>query len=180
MAEVAEKGDVSITITDEKGLQKTTVLKGANSLEGEARHMAPVLLHHAGDILHKSTDPGGMNLGSIVGTIAWVTKNTLEQGSATLSTSDANKLKASLKLLGVTVDEAARLAKKPIIVGLIFNERKHDAEDASDMDEDESVTNTDGLVIQQATEKQARAQRAAARAAATALLQQEDGQGGAG
>jgi hypothetical protein len=121
-----------------------------------------------------------MNLGSIVGTIAWVTKNTLERGSTRLSTKDEAKLRTSLRSLGVTPEEAIRLAKKPIIVGLIFNERKHDAEDDSDMEEDESETNTDGLVIQQATEAQARAQRAAARAAARALQQQEHGQGGAG
>ena len=176
IVEAAEKGDVTTSIRDANGFVKQIVMKGAASLRAEAID-ARVLLHHAGDILHCSTDSGEMNLGNIIGTIAWVTRASLG-GKRNLEHNDLCRLQRSLIALGITKDEAGRLAEKPIFLGLVFNERitagtrdeDGDFEDNDASDDEASTTgqdlNTDGLVLQQATMAQARAQRAAARAAA--------------
>ena len=176
IVEAAEKGDVTTSIRDANGFVKQIVMKGAASLRAEAMD-ARVLLHHAGDILHCSTDSGEMNLGNIIGTIAWVTRASLG-GKRNLEHNDLCRLQRSLIALGITKDEAGRLAEKPIFLGLVFNERitagtrdeDGDFEDNDASDDEASTTgqdlNTDGLVLQQATMAQARAQRAAARAAA--------------
>ena len=131
-----------------------------------------VALHHAGDILHKSSERGSMNLGNIVGTIAWVPVMDLPSGKRALDTAGKRCLMAALRALGISKDEADRLKENPIVLGSPFNERKPSPEECDDDEDamrDEGLHGNDGFV-KQATVEEARAQRAAARAAAKQLV----------
>ncbi len=74
--ETAYQDDTSITILI-RGAQRTCQQIGAKTLLAKAQHWKGVALYHAGDISHTSSETGSMNLGNIVGTIAWVTAETL-------------------------------------------------------------------------------------------------------
>jgi hypothetical protein len=76
---------------------------GANALESIVQSYGDsgVVIHHAGDILHNSNDPGEMNLVNIVGTIAWRTRETLVHGRSRISKPDTSQLKIDLKYLGI-------------------------------------------------------------------------------
>jgi hypothetical protein len=63
----AEYQDDTTIILGDDGAQKTFKQIGANTLVETAKSFKGVALHHAGDILHKSSERGSMNLGNIVG-----------------------------------------------------------------------------------------------------------------
>ena len=167
IVEADRKEDVAITTTDADGIVKRSSQIGSNSLRTAAMHWQGIALHHAGDILHKSTDSDGLNLGNIVGTIAWVPVMNLPPGKRVLDSAGNKSLLAALKALGISNDEAGRLKENPIVLGSPFNERKP-APEGNDDDEDgmsdEGQPNND-VLVKQATLEDARAQRAAARAA---------------
>jgi hypothetical protein len=91
-------------------------------------------------VLHKSADKDGISLDKIVGTIAWVTKETLDAGQSKLSSRSTNALKTSLNAMGITGKDAALLAAKPIFLGCHFYERKPGCtvEDDDEDDDDDS------------------------------------------
>ena len=172
IVEADRKEDVAITTTDADGIVKRSSQIGSNSLRTAAMHWQGIALHHAGDILHKSTDSDGLNLGNIVGTIAWVPVMNLPPGKRALDSAGNKSLLAALKALGISNDEAGRLKENPIVLGSPFNERKPSPEECDDDEDamrDEGLHGNDGFV-KQATVEEARAQRAAARAAAKQLV----------
>jgi hypothetical protein len=172
IVEADRKEDVAITTTDADGIVKRSSQIGSNSLRTAAMHWQGIALHHAGDILHKSTDSDGLNLGNIVGTIAWVPVMNLPPGKRVLDSAGNKSLLAALKALGISNDEAGRLKENPIVLGSPFNERKPSPEECDDDEDamrDEGLHGNDGFV-KQATVEEARAQRAAARAAAKQLV----------
>ena len=73
-AEYQDDVDVAYEVN---GTTKINRQSGAKTLRAKASLWKGVVLHHAGDVLHKSSESGAMNLGNIVGTIAWVTVETL-------------------------------------------------------------------------------------------------------
>ena len=91
----------------------------------------------------------------------------LPPGKRVLDSAGNKSLLAALKALGISNDEAGRLKENPIVLGSPFNERKP-APEGNDDDEDgmsdEGQPNND-VLVKQATLEDARAQRAAARAA---------------
>jgi hypothetical protein len=117
------------------------------------------------DIIHKSSERGALNLGKIVGTIAWVTKDSLG-GKPKLDKSGIVALERSLTELGISKDLAGGLAACPIIVGCNFGERKPACtkvtETTEEEEEEEEYSNENGSVIPlQASTSQARAERSA-------------------
>jgi hypothetical protein len=136
--EAEYQDDTTITLGDD-GAQKTCKQIGAKTLVATAMSFKGVALHHAGDILHKSSERGSMNLGNIVGTIAWVTAQTLiDTGtfSTELSTAGAKDLSKNLQALGCPKLFANELASDPIFLSCIFGERRP-ATTADDADDDE-------------------------------------------
>ena len=111
-----------------------------------------------------------MNLGNIVGTIAWVTAQTLLTSgklSSKLSTSGARSLSKNLQELGCPKQLADDMATEPIFLSCIFGERRpastqgdidHD-EDGSQAEEEEGGTCSTGpgsdLIVPQPDLKQA-------------------------
>jgi hypothetical protein len=167
----AEYQDDTTIILGDDGAQKTFKQIGANTLVETAKSFKGVALHHAGDILHKSSERGSMNLGNIVGTIAWVTAQTLiDKGSFStkLSIEGAKELSKNLQALGCQKTLAAELASDPIFLSCIFGERRpasteddaDDDEDGSQAEEEEGGTCSTGtgsdLIAPQPGLKQAR------------------------
>jgi hypothetical protein len=153
--EAEYQDDTTITLGDD-GAQKTCKQIGAKTLVATAMSFKGVALHHAGDILHKSSERGSMNLGNIVGTIAWVTAQTLiDTGtfSTELSTAGAKDLSKNLQALGCPKLFANELASDPIFLSCIFGERRpattaddaDDDEDGSQAEEEEGGTCSTGL-----------------------------------
>ena len=184
--EAALKEDEVVSTTDPAtGATKSFTRVGANALGSIAQSYGDsrVVIHHAGDILHNSSDPGEMNLGNIVGTIAWRTRETLVHGQSSISKHDTNQLKTDLKYLGIPDAEAGRLAQNPIFVGCIFNERIHAIQNESNIpegeesEEESNYSNKESLQLKQATGQQARDQRAEERAK---RCRPESGDGGPG
>jgi hypothetical protein len=131
----AEYQDDTTIILGDDGAQKTCKQIGAKTLRGTAMSFKGVDLHHAGDILHKSSERGSMNLGNIVGTIAWVTAQTLIVDGklrSALSTECARLLSKNLIELGCP----NKLSKEPIFLSCIFGERRP-APAYGDIDDDE-------------------------------------------
>ena len=96
----------------------------------------------------------------------------LPPGKRALDSAGNKSLLAALKALGISNDEAGRLKENPIVLGSPFNERKPSPEECDDDEDamrDEGLHGNDGFV-KQATVEEARAQRAAARAAAKQLV----------
>jgi hypothetical protein len=136
--EAEYQDDTTITLGDD-GAQKTCKQIGAKTLVATAMSFKGVALHHAGDILHKSSERGSMNLGNIVGTLAWVTAQTMMVDGKLrpeLSTTDARSLSKNLRDLGCPKQLADELAKEPIFLSCIFGERRP-ATTADDADDDE-------------------------------------------
>jgi hypothetical protein len=167
----AEYQDDTTIILGDDGAQKTFKQIGAKTLVETAKSFKGVALHHAGDILHKSSERGSMNLGNIVGTIAWVTAQTLiDKGSFStkLSIEGAKELSKNLQALGCQKTLAAELASDPIFLSCIFGERRpasteddaDDDEDGSQAEEEEGGTCSTGtgsdLIAPQPGLKQAR------------------------
>ena len=173
--EAAQEEDSEIIINS-----KTHKQIGKKTLREKARHCKGTALHHPGDILHSSSETGAMNLGSIVGTIAWVTKETLEWGKPKLSSDCERDLNRSLCALGIPKGKAAQLAADPIFLSCVFGERSRapTREDDEDDDDDSEFKseNAGDEFINVPTTKDARAQRVAARAAAAAssILHERD------
>ena len=148
----AEYQDDTTIILGDDGAQKTFKQIGANTLVETAKSFKGVALHHAGDILHKSSERGSMNLGNIVGTIAWVTAQTLiDNGSFStkLSIEGAKELSKNLQALGCPKLLANELASDPIFLSCIFGERRpattaDDDEDGSQAEEEEGGTCSTG------------------------------------
>ncbi len=104
----AEYQDDTTIILGDDGAQKTCKQIGAKfaakTLGATVMCFKGVALHHAGDILHKSSERGSMNLGKIVGTIAWVTAQILLKScklrsaelSSEVSTTGARSLSKNL------------------------------------------------------------------------------------
>ena len=182
--EAALKEDEVVSTTDAStGATKSFTRVGANALESIAQSYAGsgVVIHHAGDILHNSNDQDEMNLGNIVGTIAWRTRETLVHGQSKISKEDTKKLKLDLKILGIPDLEAGRLAQNPIFVGCIFNEKIHAIQNRlsedEESEEESNCSNKESFQLKQATGQQARDQRAKERAK---RCRQESGDGGPG
>jgi hypothetical protein len=74
--EAEYQDDVDITFLV-NGIPKTSKQIGSNTLRAKAERWKGASLYHAGDIIHDSSESCSMNLGNIVGTIAWVTDETL-------------------------------------------------------------------------------------------------------
>ena len=168
--EAEQEADGVIFIADADGNQKSYQQVGRKTLRDKANHWAGVALHHAGDILHMSSESGAMNLGNIVGTVAWVTKETLERPSTKLTRAAVTALVASLTALGITPAKAAALAAVPIFLGCNFGERKpaSTGEDNGDADSDgtgEEPEDDESVRVIRAKPADARALRSAANAA---------------
>ena len=139
--EAACEDDKTVVLKEANGIQKAFIQVGAKTLREKAEHWKRVAIHHCGDVLHKSADKDGISLDKIVGTIAWVTKETLDGGQSKLSPKSTNALKASLTAMGITGKDAALLAAKPIFLGCHFYERKPGCtveDDDEDDDDDDS------------------------------------------
>jgi hypothetical protein len=135
----AEYQDDKTIIFEDDGVQKTCKQIGAKTLVATAKSFKGVALHHAGDIIHKSSERGSMNLGNIVGTLAWVTAQTMMVDGKLrpeLSTTDARSLSKNLRDLGCPKQLADELAKEPIFLSCIFGERRPGTT-ADDADDDE-------------------------------------------
>jgi hypothetical protein len=169
--EAEQEADGVIFIADADGNQKSYQQVGRKTLRDKANHWAGVALHHAGDILHMSSESGAMNLGNIVGTVAWVTMETLERQHTTLTRAAVKALVASLTALGITPVKAAALAADPIFLGCNFGERKPaiTGEDNDDADSDgtgEEPEDDESVRVIRAKHADARTLRSAANAAA--------------
>jgi hypothetical protein len=77
--ETANQDDTTITLPDQ-GVQEPCTQVGAKTLLATAKRWNGVALYYAGDICHKFSERGVMNLGNIIGTIAWVSVATLLDG----------------------------------------------------------------------------------------------------
>ena len=108
--EAACEDDKKVVLKEANGIQKSFIQVGAKTLREKAEHWKRVAIHHCGDVLHKSADKDGISLDKIVGTIAWVTKETLDGGQSKLSSRSTNALKTSLNAMGITGKDAALLA----------------------------------------------------------------------
>jgi hypothetical protein len=169
--EAAREDDKTIVYEDAHGISKSTTQIGAKTLRQKAEHWKRVAIYHCGDVSHKSGDADGMDLGNIVGTIAWVTKESLDNDAHELSANRRRLLEQSLTALGISSPEARILAQTPIFLGCNFYERKpactedvdddEDHDDAQDKDE-----STDCLSIHKPTLQEAQAARRALRSKA--------------
>jgi hypothetical protein len=172
--EAEYQDDVDITF-EVQGEQRTSKQIGSNTLRAKAERWKGVSLHHAGDIIHNSAEGGSMNLGNIVGTIAWVTDETLMKNgkiSRKLDTTCERELVKSLTELGITRPKALELSQQPIFLSCHFGERRPAAtqndgdhvddsdsedDDSSEEDEDERTKDTGSdLLVQAPSLKQAR------------------------
>jgi len=169
--EAGQEEDGMIVIADADGNKKSYTQVGRKTLREKAKCWAGVALHHAGDMLQKSTHSGAMNLGNIVGTVAWVTKETLERPKTKLSKQSVKALVLSLKALGIPHDKAVALAADPIFLACNFGERKpaltgEDQDVDDDADTGEESEGDESVRVKQAKPADARTQRSAASAAA--------------
>jgi hypothetical protein len=172
--EAEYQDDVDITF-EVQGEQRTSKQIGSNTLRAKAERWKGVSLHHAGDIIHNSAEGGSMNLGNIVGTIAWVTDETLMKNgkiSRKLDTTCERELVKSLTESGITRPKALELSQQPIFLSCHFGERRPAAtqndgdhvddsdsedDDSSEEDEDERTKDTGSdLLVQAPSLKQAR------------------------
>jgi hypothetical protein len=105
-----------------------------------------------------------MNLGNIVGTIAWVTAETLMVNGivgSKLPAESEKKLISSMAALGIPKKVAQDMAKEPIFLSCIFGEKRtastdgdsDDAQHGSHAEEEERDTRSTGsdLVVEQPT-----------------------------
>ena len=142
------------------GTTKINRQSGAKTLRAKASLWKGVVLHHAGDVLHKSSESGAMNLGNIVGTIAWVTVETLLYEGVLhtkLRPKCEKNLSKSLFALGITKEAADALAKQPIFLSCNFGERKpaspaDDGDDSDDEDESEAEEYADESALNTGTD----------------------------
>jgi hypothetical protein len=152
--ETEYQDDTNITV-QVNGEQKTCKQIGANTLRAKAERWKGVALYHAGDVIHNSLERGSMNLGNIVGTIAWVTEETLMEKGAIhtkLDTVSEKQLSTSLVALGIIKKVADDMAKEPIFLSCIFGEKRlaspegdsGDEEDGSHSEEEEEGTRSTG------------------------------------
>ena len=161
--ETAYQDDTSITILI-RGEQRTCQQIGAKTLRAKAQCWKGVALYHAGDICHTSSETGSMNLGNIVGTIAWVTAETLMVNGivgSKLPADSEKKLISSMAALGIPKKVAQDMAKEPIFLSCIFGEKRtastdgdsDDAQHGSHAEEEERDTRSTGsdLVVEQPT-----------------------------
>jgi hypothetical protein len=161
--ETAYQDDTSITILI-RGEQRTCQQIGAKTLRAKAQCWKGVALYHAGDICHTSSETGSMNLGNIVGTIAWVTAETLMVNGivgSKLPAESEKKLISSMAALGIPKKVAQDMAKEPIFLSCIFGEKRtastdgdsDDAQHGSHAEEEERDTRSTGsdLVVEQPT-----------------------------
>ena len=171
--EAEYQDDVDITF-EVHGKERTSKQIGSNTLRAKAEHWKGVSLHHAGDIIHNSAEGGSMNLGNIVGTIAWVTDETLVKNGKIqkkLDTKCEKELLKSLTELGITQAKAEVLSQQPIFLSCHFGERRSaatqndgvdvddsdsDDDDSSGEDEDEKIDTGSDLRVQAPSLKQAR------------------------
>jgi hypothetical protein len=171
--EAEYQDDVDITF-EVHGKERTSKQIGSNTLRAKAERWTGVLLHHAGDIIHNSAEGGSMNLGNIVGTIAWVTDETLVKNGKIQKKLDSKcekDLLKSLTELGITQAKAEVLSQQPIFLSCHFGERRpaatqndgvdvddsdSDDDDSSGEDEDEKKDTGSDLRVQAPSLKQAR------------------------
>lgn len=157
------QNDTNLTFID-RGTSRSYTQIGATTLGTKAEFWKGVALHHVGDVLHKSSEHGAMNLGNIVGTIAWVPVESLVDGSlhrTNLCDADKKKLLTSLKTLGIPDNVAADLAKNPLYLGCNFGEKRPLAptESSESDDHDETEDETDNVIVKEPTIAEARAVR---------------------
>jgi hypothetical protein len=145
--ETAYQDDTNITLLV-NGAKKSCKQIGANTLRAKAQQWKGVALYHAGDIIHKSSETGSMNLGNIVGTIAWETVETLMHNGfvrSKLPIESEKMLSKKIAAFGITKAVADHMAKNPIFLSCIFGEKRPastekdsgDDEDGSDAEEEE-------------------------------------------
>ena len=151
-AEFQDDADVTFLVN---GIKKTSKQCGANTLRAKASQWEGVALHHSGDICHASTGSGAMNLGNIVGTIAWVTAESLmHKGKicTNLQPTMEKELSRSLCVLGITKPAADAMAKQPIILSCNFGERRpvpteDDSDDSDDSDDEDDPEADESTLI---------------------------------
>jgi hypothetical protein len=165
--ETSNQDDTTITLHDQ-GVQKTYTQVGAKTLLATAKRWNGVALYHAGDICHKSSERGAMNLGNIIGTIAWVPVATLLDGivvHSKLTTVCEKTLAKDLFSLNIPKAEADAMAKEPIFLSCIFGEKgpasaeedasadgdRSDAEEEEDDQQEVSCITGSGLVAEKPT-----------------------------
>ena len=170
--EAAREEDHSIEIEDKDGNKPTYRQLGRKTIRSKAEHWNGVALHHVGDIIHKSSEGGSMNLGNIVGIVAWTTCETLDTPNTTLTKHAQSALSQSLSALGIKKAQATYLAADPIFIACAFGERKParikrssaiDDSDDDDVEKEENDSSGDcgvtGVQVKKASSEEARKQR---------------------